>query len=66
MRHDPSTDDDAREPHDDRGGHTGEVRLSNPDKLFFEQAGHTKLDLANYYVEVADAALIHLRERPRR
>ncbi len=41
-----------------------EVRLSNPDKLFFEQAGHTKLDLANYYVEVADAALIHLRERP--
>ncbi len=30
-----------------------EVRLSNPDKVFFEQAGHTKLDLANYYLEVA-------------
>jgi len=41
-----------------------EVRLSNPDKVFFEQAGHTKLDLANYYLEVADAALVHLRERP--
>jgi bifunctional non-homologous end joining protein LigD len=33
-----------------------EVRLSNPDKVFFEQAGHTKLDLANYYLEAADAA----------
>ncbi len=41
-----------------------EVRLSNPDKIFFGDAGHTKLDLARYYVEVADAALIHLRERP--
>ena len=41
-----------------------EVRLSNPGKVFFEQAGHTKLDLANYYLEVADAALVHLRERP--
>jgi DNA ligase D-like protein (predicted polymerase) len=41
-----------------------EVRLSNPAKVFFPEAGHTKLDLANYYVEVADAALIHLRERP--
>jgi bifunctional non-homologous end joining protein LigD len=41
-----------------------EVRLSNPDKVFFDQAGHTKLDLATYYLEVADAALVHLRERP--
>ncbi len=41
-----------------------EVRLSNPDKVFFGEAGHTKLDLANYYVEAADAALVHLRERP--
>jgi bifunctional non-homologous end joining protein LigD len=41
-----------------------EVRLSNPDKVFFRRAGHTKLDLARYYLEVADAALIHLRERP--
>jgi len=41
-----------------------EVKLSNPDKLFFAEAGHTKLDLAQYYVEVADAALVHLQERP--
>jgi bifunctional non-homologous end joining protein LigD len=53
-----------------RGSHTTveaaghQVRLSNPDKVFFDQAGHTKLDLANYYLDVADAALVHLRERP--
>jgi bifunctional non-homologous end joining protein LigD len=41
-----------------------EVRLSNPDKVFFPEAGHTKLDLCNYYLEVADGACIHLRERP--
>jgi bifunctional non-homologous end joining protein LigD len=41
-----------------------EVRLSSPDKVFFPEAGHTKLDLAAYYVEAAEAALIHLRERP--
>jgi DNA ligase D len=41
-----------------------EVRLSNPDKLFFPEAGVTKLALCGYYLEVADAALRHLRERP--
>jgi bifunctional non-homologous end joining protein LigD len=41
-----------------------EVRLSNPGKVFFAEAGHTKLDLASYYVEVAEAAVIHLCERP--
>jgi DNA ligase D len=41
-----------------------EVRLSNPQKLFFPETGHTKLDLANYYLQVADAACNHLRERP--
>jgi DNA ligase D len=41
-----------------------EVRLSSPDKVFFPEAGHTKLDLCDYYLEVADAATIHLRERP--
>ena len=41
-----------------------EIRLSNPEKVFFPEAGHTKLDLAKYYIEVSDAALIHLRERP--
>jgi DNA ligase D-like protein (predicted polymerase) len=41
-----------------------EVRLSNPDKVFFPEIGVTKLRLAEYYVAVADAALVHLRERP--
>ena len=41
-----------------------EVRLSNPGKLYFPAAGHTKRDLVDYYLAVADAALIHLRERP--
>ena len=41
-----------------------EVRLSNPDKVFFPEIGVTKRDLVEYYVAVADAALVHLRERP--
>jgi len=46
----------------DVAGH--ELRVSNPSKLYFPTAGHTKRDLINYYLAVADAALIHLRERP--
>ncbi len=41
-----------------------EVRLSNPRKVFFPERGNTKEDLARYYLEVADAAVRHLRERP--
>jgi bifunctional non-homologous end joining protein LigD len=41
-----------------------EVRLSNPGKVYFPRAGVTKLDLVEYYLAVADAALVHLRERP--
>ena len=41
-----------------------EVRLSNPAKVYFPKPGWTKLDIATYYVEVADAALVHVRERP--
>jgi DNA ligase D len=40
------------------------VRLSSPSKVYFPKPGFTKLDLAEYYVAVADAAVIHLRERP--
>ncbi|HLM32064.1 MAG TPA: DNA polymerase domain-containing protein [Solirubrobacterales bacterium] len=40
------------------------MRLSSPGKVFFPEAGHTKLDLAEYYLAVADAACLHLRERP--
>src|SRR4051795_6813813 len=41
-----------------------EVRLSNPDKVYFPRPGWTKLDLARYYVDLADAVLVHVRERP--
>ncbi len=43
-----------------------EVRLSNPDKPYFAEADPpvSKRELAEYYLEVADAALVHLRERP--
>ena len=41
-----------------------EVRLSNPNKVYFPKSGWTKGDLARYHVECADALLNHLRERP--
>jgi bifunctional non-homologous end joining protein LigD len=41
-----------------------EVRLSNPGKVYFPKPGWTKLDLAEYYVGLADAVLVHVRERP--
>jgi bifunctional non-homologous end joining protein LigD len=41
-----------------------EVRLSNPGKVYFPKPGWTKLDLAHYYIEAAEAALVHVRERP--
>ena len=34
-----------------------EVTISNPGKVLFPQAGHTKLDLVRYYLAVADGAL---------
>lgn len=41
-----------------------EVSISNPDKVFFPQAGHTKLDLVRYYLAVADGALRGAAGRP--
>jgi bifunctional non-homologous end joining protein LigD len=41
-----------------------ELRVSKPDKLYFPQAGFTKLDLVSYYVECEQAVVRHLRERP--
>jgi bifunctional non-homologous end joining protein LigD len=38
--------------------------VSNPDKLFFPEVGLTKGDLVDYYLDVADCALPHLRGRP--
>src|SRR3989475_4925760 len=41
-----------------------EVTITNPDKVFFPQAGHTKLDLAKYYAAVAEGALRGISARP--
>jgi len=41
-----------------------EVRLSNPAKVYFPKPGWTKLDIVEYYLALAEAALVHLRERP--
>ena len=38
-----------------------EVSISNPDKLYFPRAGHTKLDLVRYFLAVADGALTGVR-----
>ena len=41
-----------------------EVVITNPDKVFFPQTGHTKLDLVNYYLAVADGAIKGVDGRP--
>jgi bifunctional non-homologous end joining protein LigD len=41
-----------------------EVVITNPGKVFFPKAGHTKLDLAKYYAAVADGALRGIAARP--
>src|SRR5215218_8440156 len=41
-----------------------EVRVSSPGKAYFPEAGVTKLDLAEFYLEFADHVLLGLRERP--
>jgi DNA ligase D-like protein (predicted polymerase) len=41
-----------------------EVAVTNPRKLLFAQAGYTKLDLARYYIAVAEGALRGAGGRP--
>jgi bifunctional non-homologous end joining protein LigD len=41
-----------------------EVTISNPGKVFFADAGITKMDLVNYYLAVADGAVLGVRDRP--
>jgi bifunctional non-homologous end joining protein LigD len=40
------------------------VAISNPDKLYFPEAGITKRDLAQYYVDLAPLLLPHIASRP--
>jgi bifunctional non-homologous end joining protein LigD len=41
-----------------------EVVITNPDKVFFPKTGQTKLDLVNYYLAVADGAILGVDGRP--
>ena len=40
------------------------VKVTNPDKVLFPSAGHTKRDLVGYYLLVGDGIVRALRERP--
>ncbi len=40
------------------------VPISHPDKVYFPQTGHTKLDLIRYYLSVAEGALRGVADRP--
>jgi len=46
----------------DVAGH--EVKVTNPDKVYWEGPGHTKLDLVRYYLAVAEGALRGAGGRP--
>ena len=41
-----------------------EVKITNPDKVFFPEKGYTKLDLVRYYEAVAEGALRGVMRRP--
>ncbi len=41
-----------------------EVRISNPDKVFFSKRGETKLDLIEFYVAIAEPLLRAMGDRP--
>lgn len=41
-----------------------EVSVSSPDKMYFPEAGYTKLDVIRYYEAVAEGALFGARGRP--
>jgi bifunctional non-homologous end joining protein LigD len=41
-----------------------EVRFTSPSKVVFPERGHTKKDLLDYYLAVADECIAHLRDRP--
>ena len=40
------------------------MKISNPEKIYFPQAGHTKRDLVDYYLAVAEGALRGAGGRP--
>lgn len=52
-------------PPNSKGGDTlAGVRLTHPDKILYPDQGVTKLELAEYYLDVADRILPFLKDRP--
>jgi bifunctional non-homologous end joining protein LigD len=47
----------------DKGGETAGIRLTHPDRVYWPDAGITKRDLAEYYVEVWDWIKPHILGR---
>ena len=41
-----------------------EVKISNPDKVFFPERGLKKIDLVEYYLDVGPCVLNHVHRRP--
>jgi DNA ligase D-like protein (predicted polymerase) len=41
-----------------------ELTITNPDKVYFPHTGHTKMDLVNFYLAVADGAIRGVDGRP--
>ena len=41
-----------------------ELRVTHPSKLYFREAGISKLELVDYYLAVAEGALLGIRDRP--
>jgi len=46
------------------GGTIAGVKLSSPDKVLYPDQGVTKRDLAEYYAEIAEHMLPHIKDRP--
>jgi bifunctional non-homologous end joining protein LigD len=42
----------------------GGVAISHPDRIIYPEEGLTKLQLAEYYLDIADRILPHIKERP--
>ncbi|MBI4885207.1 MAG: ATP-dependent DNA ligase [Actinobacteria bacterium] len=40
------------------------LSVSNPDKVFFQARGETKLDLINYYLAIGEAVMRQMHDRP--
>jgi bifunctional non-homologous end joining protein LigD len=54
----------ARGKAKDEPAQVGGMRLTHPDRVLFPHDGITKLELAEYFAAVGEAAMPHYRERP--